>query len=525
MKKIAFFIAFFALSCQLQAQRNVIFLIADDLGTDYCGFYEDHADTVPIPNIRKLLSKGVRFKNATANPVCSATRTTALTGRYGFRTGVGNIVGGTGGSGTIDTAEITIPKLLKRYNPNIAKANIGKWHLSSSMPVSSLQAPLNLGYDHFEGPFIGALPSYTNWTKYINGVASTITTYATTENINNALAWQKLQGNRPFFIWLAFNAPHAPYHLPPTNLQTYNLSGTTGDIQQNPKKYFKASLQALDTEIGRLFDSLTVRNLMDSTDFIFIGDNGNTIQTAQIANQNKAKGTVYEYGTHVPFIIAGPSVVNPGRVSDALVNTADIFATVLELFGYSNWQTQIPANKPVDSKSLLPILKNQATTVRPWAFAENFKVMPDAQDGKAMRNAQYKLIRFDVAGNEEFYDLSADPLEDNNLLLGALNTVQYNNYIYLCNQMTTLVGTGTFCNPAVSTENNAVSTENKPFPNPFSTHIYLKNGSENTETELINTLGQVIFKGKNIEKHDFSHLPQGVYYLKIDEKLIQMIKE
>ena len=393
-----------------------------------------------MPNVRRLLERGVRFKNAWSNPVCSPTRAGVLTGRYSFRTGVGDALTGTTGT-ALDIAETTIPKLLNTFNPNgIAKANIGKWHLQEAMPASNLTLPNTMGYDHFEGNFVGALASYTNWTKYTDGVASTVTTYATTETVNNALTWQKAQGNRPFFIWLAFNAPHTPYHLPPTNLQTYNLSGTAGDIQQNPKKYFKASMQALDTEIGRFFDSLTVRNVMDSTDFIFIGDNGNSIQTAQIANTNKAKGTVYEYGTHVPFIVAGPSVVNPGRASDALVNTADIFATVLELFGYHTWQTQIPANKPVDGKSLLPILKNQATTVRPWAFAENFKTTPDAQDGKAMRNMQYKLIRFDVAGNEEFYDLLADPLEDNNLLLSTLTTDQYNNYIYLCNEMATLVG-------------------------------------------------------------------------------------
>ena len=89
-----------------------------------------------------------------------------LTGRYSFRTGVGNVVGGTGGSNQIDTAEISIPKLLKIHNPAIAKANIGKWHLKNPTPASNLMSPQALGYDWYEGPFIGALTSYTNWTKY-----------------------------------------------------------------------------------------------------------------------------------------------------------------------------------------------------------------------------------------------------------------------------------------------------------------------------------------------------------------------
>jgi arylsulfatase A-like enzyme len=114
------------------AQRNVILLIADDIGTDYFGFYADHGDTIAVPNLRKLLKKGVRFENAMSNPVCSATRTGMLTGRYSFRTGVGGIVGGLGGSGQITTSEITIPKLLQSFNPNIAKANIGLLKIKAS---------------------------------------------------------------------------------------------------------------------------------------------------------------------------------------------------------------------------------------------------------------------------------------------------------------------------------------------------------------------------------------------------------
>lgn len=525
MKNVLFLLTFLFFSYINYAQRNVVLLIADDLGTDYCGFYEDYSDTVAIPHIRALLSKGVRFKNGMTNPVCSATRATMLTGRYGFRTGVGNIVGGGGGSGVLDTAEKSIPKLLKTFNPNIAKANIGKWHLNQPMPAVNLLAPLKLGYDHFEGPFIGQLTSYTNWTKYTDGVASTVTTYATTENVNNALTWIKAQNNKPFFLWLAFNAPHAPYHLPPANLHTYNtLSGTQQDITQNPKSYFKAMFQALDTEIGRFMDSLAVHNQLDSTDFIFIGDNGNTQQTAQIADITKAKGTIYEYGVHTPFIISGPSVVNPGRASDALVNTADIFATVLELFGYSNWQSQIPANKPVDSKSILPILKDQSMQIRPWSFCENFKVTPDSADGKAMRNMIYKLIKFDYGG-EEFYDLANDPSESTNLLNGTLTATEVTNYNYLCSEMTNLVGSGSFCNTAIDIKQAIANNPLKMYPNPFSSHIQIKALKGNESVELSNSLGQVLFSGQNIEKEDFSYLPKGVYFLKVNSQLIKMIKE
>lgn len=506
---------FLTLAQATLAQRNVILLIADDLGTDYLGFYEDRQDTAATPNIRKLLKRGVRFTNAWSNPVCSATRAGILTGRYSFRTGVGGIVGGQGGSGVLNTSEVTIPKLLNTYKPNgIAKANIGKWHLQLAMPVSNLNNPNLMGYDYFAGNFIGQLASYTNWTKVTNGVSATVTNYATTETANDAINWIKAQNNKPFFLWLAFNAPHAPYHLPPAGLHSYtNLSGTQQDINMNPKPYFKASLEALDHEIGRLFDSLQVRHQLDSTDLIFIGDNGNTMQTAQIANINRAKGTIYQYGVHVPFVISGPSVINPGRVSNALVNTADLFATILDLFGYTAWPTQIPANKPVDSKSILPILKDQSAEVRPWAFTEIFKMTADADDGKAMRNKDYKLFQFDD-GHQEFYNLTADPGESKNLLNGNLTATERSNYIYLCGEMSTLIGVGAFCKASVATE-DLKDAAMSAYPNPFHDHIVLNSPSGNESFQLVNPFGQVLFSGKNIDKQDFSNLATGAYFLKV----------
>lgn len=517
------------LAITTQAQRNVMLIIADDLGTDYLGFYEDHQDTAAVPNIRKLLDKGVRFTNAMSNPVCSATRSGILTGRYSFRTGVGGIVGGAGGSGTLNLNELTIPRLLNVYAPNgIGKANIGKWHLHQPVPMSNLNNPNMMGYDHFAGVFIGALASYYNWTKVTNGVSANVTTYATTETINDAINWIDAQDTKPFFLWLAMNAPHAPYHLPPAGLHSYtNLSGTQGDIMMNPESYFKASLEALDMELGRLFDSLEVHNRLDSTDIIFIGDNGNTTQTAQIANTDQAKGTIYQYGVHVPFVVSGPSVVNPGRVSEALVNTVDLFATILELFGYADWPAQIQADKPVDSKSILPILKNESTEIRPWAFTEIFKNTPDADDGKTMRNLEYKLLHFDD-GHQEFYHLATDPGELHNLLNGVLSFEERANYVYLCNEMTALTGGTSFCNDAVGTadvaENPGVFSV---YPNPFQARIYLTGIRADQDFVLFNALGQVVFSGSHIEQQDFSKLASGVYTLKAlgGGGVVQLIKE
>ncbi|MFM9943792.1 MAG: sulfatase-like hydrolase/transferase [Bacteroidia bacterium] len=518
-------IAFIVLVCAIHShsQRNVILIIADDLGTDYCGFYEDHQDTAALPNIRRLLNKGVRFTNAMSNPVCSPTRAGILTGRYSFRTGVGDAVGGAG-SGTIDTSEKTIPRLLKYHNPLINTANVGKWHLNLQTPAANLKIPNQMGYDYYEGNFLGALNSYTNWTKVTNGVSGTSANYATTETANDAIQWVKKLNDNPFFLWLAFNAPHTPLHLPPAGLHSYtSLSGTTADINAQPKAYFKASLEALDHEIGRLLDSLTLYGKMDSTDIIFIGDNGNGIRTSQNKITNRAKGTLYQYGISVPFIISGPSVANKGRISSALVNTHDLFPTIIELMRFANWSSQIPTSKPVDGKSILPILKNKSNEIRPWAFTEIFKVIPDSADGKAMRNLNYKLFHFDN-GMEEFYNLSMDADESNNLLLNTLTNDDKTNYLYLCNEMTNLIGKGNFCSSIIGiSQLGNVKPAVSIFPNPSNRLIHIKLENSNSDYWQVNFFdirGQLIQKIVSTKQEeetyiDTSQLCAGSYLVNI----------
>ena len=522
IKFITFLLLLIAINAT--AQRTTILIIADDLSADYFGFFPGYGDTVDVPNIRYLANKGIVFTNNMSNPVCSSTRTTILTGRYSFRTNVGGIVGGPGGTSSIDTAEISIPKLLKVYNANIGKANIGKWHLNLATPTSNLMSPSKLGYDHYEGPFIGQLPSFTNWTKYTNGVSSTITNYATTENVNNAVTWLNTQTNKPVFLWLAFNAPHEPLHLPPSNLHSYKtLSGSTVDIRNNPKPYFKAMIQAMDHEIGRLFDSLKAMNRFYSTDFIFIGDNGNSARTAQIADTSRAKGTVYQYGVQTPMIITGPSVVNPNRMCNALTNTVDLFSTILELNGYTNWQNQIPADKPVDTKSLMSLIKNTGTEIRPWQFCEIFYTIFDSVEAKAIRNIDYKLIHFDY-GKTEFYNLKKDPLETKNLSYFSMSVDERNNYDYLCTQYSLLTNTSSDCIVTGINEirkNSAINI----YPNPFTTKIKIENNKANTVVELYNSIGEKIYEGTQIELQDFSSLAKGIYFIKIEKQSRAIIKE
>jgi len=524
-KKLALLL-FFSFVISSYSQRNVVLIIADDLGKDYCDIYSDHGPSVVnLTNVRRLLTRGVVFNNAWSNPLCSPTRAGILTGRYSFRTGVGDVVDGS--NTKLSLTETIIPKMLNLYSPNgISKACIGKWHVTTSAPAG-YNYPITMGYDHYEGNLSGALGQpgqlaigYDNWTKIKNGVSSNCTNYATTENVNNAISYINSQpATKPFYLHLAFNAPHTPYHLPPANLITNTtLSGLQADITANPVPYFQAMVEAMDKEIGRFFDYLISSGKWNTTDIIFIGDNGDDPLVAQ---SSPSKGSLYQAGVTVPFIISGPDVVNPNRTSNALVNTADIFATILELFGDTNWRTRIPSTT-VDSKSLMPILLNQATTVRPWAFTEIFKLAPTSGDGKAIRNEDYKLIKYDN-GNEKFFNLTNSPLETTNrdLLNGTLTTTQISNYNYLCTEMTTLVGGASFCN-ALGVNN--VEPQMNVATNPFHNFIALKSNSGNVYYELYSNLGQLIFEGNAIENQDFSSLANGIYFLKIIEQSISTIK-
>lgn len=530
MKKISLLALLFGLQFSY-AQRNVILIIADDLGKDYFTFYPDHENnTVTSTNIQRLLSRGVLFNNAWSNPLCSPTRAGILTGRYSFRTGVGDVVDGS--NPKLNINEFTIPKVLNLYSPNgISKACIGKWHVTTFAP-SGYSYPNTMGFDHFEGSLNGALGAagqqangYYNWNKVTNGSIANCSNYATSENVNNAISYINSQpATKPFFLWLALNAPHTPYQLPPTNLvaNTSSLTGIQSDITANPVPYFQSMVEAMDTEIGRLFDYLITTGKWDTTDIIFIGDNGDDPLVAQ---NTPAKGSVYQGGIAVPMIISGPDIVAPNRTSTALVNTADLFATILELFGDTNWQSQIPTTI-VDSKSLVPILLNTSASIRPWAFSEVFRVTPLASDGKTIRNLDYKLIKFDN-GTERFFNLTNNPNETSNLLTAGMSQNDIINYNYLCSELNNLVGNGINCNAFENPSFFNSSNEIYIVENPFTNTIQINGISNEDYLEIYSIKGEKIFEGKDISSKDMSYLSSGIYFLKVvnQQKIFKLIKK
>ena len=230
-------------------QDNLLILIADDLGVDNVGCYGEGVNPPPTPNIDGLAARGVMFRNAWSNPVCSATRACLMTGRYATRTGVGWAVSWGRSElpdrkNALPLSETTLPELLDARQSGYAHGAFGKWHLSNKTNGGKL-GPNLAGWSHFAGLIEGAATYYW-WPRTVNGVTRNSGTYTTTQIVDDALAWIQ-SAPEPWVAYVAFTAPHAPFHSPPGRLHTRPLPGRP---KVNPIPYYKAMVESMDTEIG-----------------------------------------------------------------------------------------------------------------------------------------------------------------------------------------------------------------------------------------------------------------------------------
>ncbi|MEP3276092.1 MAG: sulfatase-like hydrolase/transferase [Stappiaceae bacterium] len=389
-------------SAYAQAKPNILLIIADDMGLDASPCYAVGNNAAPMPNLEKLCEQGVVFENAYAAPTCSPTRATIMTGRYGFRTGVGGAIT-PGNNVGLSADETSLFDVLS--DEGYASALIGKWHLADQ--GGSLDHPTELGVSDFYGIYSGTIRDYYHWEVVENGEMRAVSGYTTTVFTDRAINWIAEQ-EAPWFLWLAYNAPHSPFHLPPSELHGYgDLPTDETSIRQNRLPYYNAALQALDTEMGRLLRSLT-EETRNNTIVIFIGDNGTPGQVArQYYGERGAKGGIFEGGTHVPLIVTGPEVEN-GR-NTSLVNSTDLFATIASLSG-ADMQT-------TDAFDLRSALAG-GESARDHVYVEHFtNETPRGRGtlGWAIRDDRYKLVV--VEGVQPMlFDLEADPFEKVDLL-------------------------------------------------------------------------------------------------------------
>lgn len=380
-----------------QKKPNILLVIADDMGVDAAPGYDLGSVKPYMPNLQSLINNGVQFTNLWSYAVCTPTRASILTGKYGFRTQV------TGVGQELSVNETSIQAYLDSNNAGYEHAVIGKWHLSSDV-----NHPNNLGVDYFAGIMGGGVGSYWNWNLVENGITSRNKEYATKKFTDLAINWIKEQ-TQPWFLWLAYNAPHTPFHFPDEALHYQgNLPSDQASIDTNPLPYYMAMLEAMDTEMGRLLASMSDEE-RNNTIIIFIGDNGTPNKVVQSYPNRRAKNSIYQGGVNVPMVISGKNVSRKGIREDALLNSTDLFATIANMAG-------VEVSEVNDSKNFSVLLDAEGEQIRDYAFAE---LLNNAgQLDYAIRDETYKYIKFSN-GTEALYNLITDPLESNDLLASS----------------------------------------------------------------------------------------------------------
>jgi arylsulfatase B len=378
---------------------NILLIIADDLGKDAINGFTEGSIKPHTPHLDSIRNAGVSFSNFWVYPTCSPTRASIITGKYGYRTGV------KWASDELSQAEITLQQHIGNETGNkYASAVIGKWHLSGNNTTVN---PEDFGIDHYEGLIRGAAENYYQWLLTEDGSTSTQTEYATEFFTNRSVNWVNEQ-SKPWFLWLAYNAPHTPFHLPPSNMHNQGLlPDYASGMDEIP--YYLAAIEAMDYQIGLLLDNIP-DNERENTLIIFIGDNGTPGQVAQPPySPGKAKGSLYQGGINVPMFVSGCGVSRTG-VDDNLISSTDIFATISEVAGSST-------NPIHDSKSFKSLF-SQSYRLREFQYSE----MDDGTtDAWTISNGDFKLI-VNSDGTEQMFNLQDDSYETTPLILMQLTT-------------------------------------------------------------------------------------------------------
>ncbi|MCK6507461.1 sulfatase-like hydrolase/transferase [Myxococcota bacterium] len=390
-----------------ESPPNLLVIVLDDFGVEASACYPDMGvPRAPQPNMEALCNRGVVFDQAWAHPLCSPTRAALLTGRSAWRTGVGQAIADE--QIALAEDEPTLPRLLTDSGLDYATSLVGKWHLGIDTAGPGLA-----GFQHFTGTMPGHIDDYYHYSKYSNGEWVDVDNYATTEQVDDAVAWIRSR-SQPWMMMLNFNSPHTPLHEPPSDLHSLDFDAVGADEDLDSLHYV-AMVEAIDAELGRLLASLGDERL-ENTTIVLMGDNGSDATTTwDLLSPDHAKGTLYNGGVHVPLVVIGAGVREGGRRVPDMVGTIDLHATLLELVGVDY---ESLTDLETDSQSLVPYLEDpQAAPARDHLLVELYgSRVQDHKQGRAVRDERFKLVRIETTG-DELYDLLADPWESDDLLV------------------------------------------------------------------------------------------------------------
>ena len=392
---------------------NIVVIMADDLGYGDLSSYDGWIET---PALDAMASEGVRFTDFhSSGAVCSPTRAGLLTGRYQQRAGIPNVIYANPAWNRhhgLQPRETTIAELLGAEG--YATGIVGKWHLGYRVQTN----PLRHGFDVFHGYVSGNVDYFSHVDGFGNhdwwdGESNREEPGYVTHLINDhAVAFMEEQAtaDRPFFLYVAHEAPHFPYQGPGD--AAFRVVGERIPETREPEQVrcaYREMVEEMDAGIGAILDTLRRLELAGRTFVFFLSDNGATAAGSN-GPLRGFKTSLWEGGHRVPAIAWWPGVIGAAATTGAVMTSIDLAATVLDVA-----DVLLPEDRPLDGVSLLPhLLGGAAPDDRPlfWAYQQARRPVEQL----AMRHGPWKLIVNGPDGPEvALYDLDEDPGETTNL--------------------------------------------------------------------------------------------------------------
>lgn len=394
------------------AKPNIVYIVADDLGWKDVGF--NGAKDVKTPNIDALAAGGARFEEFYVQPMCTPTRAALMTGRYPFRYGLQTAVIPSTSTYGLSEEEWLLPQALREAGYDTAI--IGKWHLGHA---DKKFWPRQRGFDYQYGAMIGELDYYTHddkgvldWFRDNEPVREE--GYTTTLLGNDAVKYiQKHGPARPFFMYLAFNAPHTPYQAPKEYVDRFP------DIEDPTRRTYAGMISCVDDQVGRVVAALDKAGIRDNTLIVFHSDNGgtrNAMFAGVMADMSKVtipcdngsyregKGTLFEGGVRVCALANWPGKIVPGQ-REELIHIVDMYPTLAGLTGASTSKC-----KPLDGIDAWDAISQGSQSKRTEIV---YNIEPFRA---AIREGDWKLIwRTMLPSSVDLYNIAQDPSETTNL--------------------------------------------------------------------------------------------------------------
>lgn len=393
---------------------NIILIVADDLGWGDVGY---HGGDIATPNIDRLAREGIQLENWHVCPLCSPTRAGLMTGRWPIRYGMGESVITPWRKWGLPTTERTIADLLAEAGYE-RRGAVGKWHLGHHKKEL---LPLNRGFTFFYGHYNGAFDYFSHkregeldWhrnleTSHDKGYSTDLIGREAAKFIAES------PSDKPFFLYVPFNAPHDPMQAKEADLAKY------ATVQDEKRRIYSAMVDSMDQAIGVVLNELEMNKVAENSFVLFFSDNG-ALRWGNNKPWRSGKGSVYEGGVRTPALVRWPAGgLEGGAKANSLMGMIDVYPTLKRLA-----QMNSKDKNPIDGIDVLDILRaKKKAPLRDW-FSYIAQGSPDKI---AVCDDTWKLVVtgasvLDVSLDDkdqsgarvELFRIDRDPGESNNIL-------------------------------------------------------------------------------------------------------------